>query len=75
MKHYQSDDDSEEARLAGFESFARDYVKKSFEKHTKLGAQAWEHWIQNVHEEQVRDFTILLKCSFFTNSSISFKIC
>ena len=59
MKHYQSDDDSEEARLAGFESFARDYVKKSFEKHTKLGAQAWEHWIQNVHEEQVRDFVYL----------------
>ena len=54
MKKYQSDgDDSEEARLAGFEAFSKDYVKMSFEKHTKVGSEAWENWIQNVHEEQV----------------------
>ena len=53
MKNYQSEEDSEASRLAGFESFARDYIKLSFEKHTKIGAKSWENWIQNIHEEQV----------------------
>lgn len=54
MKKYQSNGgDSEKPRLAGFEDFAKDYVKMSLDKHEKVGTAEWEGWVQNVHKEQV----------------------